>query len=133
MSECKPIGTPSLVQPLGTNANGKHHHENWDCASAAGMSMCLVGNACPEIQCAVHQCACFTHAPCHSHVEAVKRIAQCLKCVLEAEQGLQFTVSDNFGLNLFVDANFSGLWTHEDDQDPVCVKSRTGYVVTFGD
>ena len=42
-------------------------------------------------------------------------------------------MSDNFGLNLFVDADFAGLWTHEDDQDLVCVKSRTGYVVTLGD
>ena len=50
-----------------------------------------------------------------------------------AEQGLQFTVSDNFNLDLCIDANFAGLWTCEDDQDPVCVKSRTGCVVTLGD
>ena len=75
MSECKPIGTPSLVQPLRTNANGKRHYENWDYASAVGMLMYLAGNAYPEIQYSVHQCACFTHAPRHSHAEAVKRIA----------------------------------------------------------
>ena len=52
---------------------------------------------------------------------------------LMAEQGLQFTVSENFNLALCVNTNFAGLWTHEDDQDPVCVKSRTGHVVTLGD
>ena len=31
-----------------------------------------------------------------------------------------------------MDADFDGLWRHEDDQDPVCVKSRTGYVITLG-
>ena len=31
-----------------------------------------------------------------------------------------------------MDADFAGLWNHEDDQDPVCVKSRTGYVLTLG-
>ena len=31
-----------------------------------------------------------------------------------------------------MDADFAGLWGYEDDQDPVCVKSRTGYVLTLG-
>ena len=60
MTNCNASGTPSLVQPLGTDANGIRHHEPWDCASAVGMLMCLAGNACPEIECAVHQCARFT-------------------------------------------------------------------------
>ncbi len=34
-------------------------------------------------------------------------------------------------LDCYVDADFAGLWRHEDDQDPVCVKSRTGYVLTL--
>ena len=36
-------------------------------------------------------------------------------------------------MDLYVDADFAGLWTYEDEQDPVCVKSRTGYVITLGD
>ena len=28
-------------------------------------------------------------------------------------------------------ANFAGLWGHEDPQDPICARSRTGFVVTF--
>ena len=36
-------------------------------------------------------------------------------------------------LDCYVDADFAGLWSYEDDQDPVCVKSRTGYVMTLGD
>ena len=95
--------------------------------------MYLAGNVYPEIQYAVHQCARFTHAPRHSHAVAVKRIAHYLKGVLDAEQGLQLNVSENFNLDLYVDADFAGLWTYEDEQDPVCVKSRTGYVITLGD
>ena len=56
---CNTSGTPSLVQPLGTDANGIRCHEPWDCASAVGMLMHLAGNVCLEIQCAVHQCARF--------------------------------------------------------------------------
>ena len=62
----------------------------------------------------------------------MKRIARHLKGVLKAEQGLQFTISGDFNLDLCVDADFAVLWTHEDDQDPVCVKPRTGHVVTLG-
>ena len=28
-------------------------------------------------------------------------------------------------------ADFAGLWGHEDPQDPICARSRTGFVVTF--
>ncbi len=35
-------------------------------------------------------------------------------------------------LDLYVDADFAGLWSYEHDQDPVCVKSRTGFVITLG-
>ena len=30
-----------------------------------------------------------------------------------------------------MDADFAGLWGHEDDQDPVSVKSRTGFTLTL--
>ena len=95
--------------------------------------MCLAGNACPELQYSVRQCARFTHVPHHSHDVAVKRIAHHLQGMLESEQGLTFKATTKLNLDLHVDADYAGLWTHEDDQDPICVKSRTGHVVTLGD
>ena len=41
-------------------------------------------------------------------------------------------IADDLTLDCFVDADFPGLWSYEDDQDPVCVCSRTGYVMTMG-
>jgi hypothetical protein len=35
------------------------------------------------------------------------------------------------GLDCCVDADFAGLWGHEDDQDPVSVRSRTGFTLTL--
>ena len=133
MVNCNPKDSPCNVQPLGTDKNGKRHFENWDYASAVGMLMYLAGNAHPEIQFAVHQCARFCHAPRHSHAIAVKRIAHYLKGVLDKKEGLLFKVNPAQKLDLFVDADFAGLWGYEDDQDPVCVRSRTGYVMTLGD
>ena len=133
MMSCNPKDSPCNVQPLGTDKNGKHHYEPWDYASAVGMLMYLAGNAYPEIQFAVHQCARFCHAPRHSHAIAVKRIAHYLKGILNKQQGLIFKATPDQRLDMFVDADFAGLWGYEDDQDPVCVKSRTGYVMTLGD
>ena len=59
-------------------------------------------------------------------------MAHYLKGVLNQKQGLTFTANKDPILNLYVDADFAGLLTHEDDQDPVCVKSKTGYVMTLG-
>ena len=132
MFNCNPKDFLRNVQLLVTDKNGKRHFESWEYASAVRMLMYLAGNAYPEIQFAVHQCARFCHAPRHSHAIAVKRIAHYLKGVLNKEQGLIFTASVDHKLDLFVDADFAGLWNYEDDQDPVCVKFRTGYVMTLG-
>jgi hypothetical protein len=40
--------------------------------------------------------------------------------------------STDLKMDLYADADFAGLWNAEDSQDPTCVKSRTGYVVTLG-
>ena len=36
---------------------------------------------------------------------------------------------DALNVDCYVDADFAGLWPHEEKQDPSCVKSRTGYVI----
>ena len=34
-------------------------------------------------------------------------------------------------VDCYADADFAGLWGHEDPQDPICARSRNGFVVTF--
>lgn len=36
-------------------------------------------------------------------------------------------------MDYYVDSDFSGLWPNEDKLDPICVKSRTGYVICLAD
>ena len=132
MKDCNPSSTPCTLQPLGTDANGKRFSEDWEYASAVGMLMYLAGNAYPEIQYAVHQCARFTHAPRQSHATAIKRIAHYLQGVLNKEAGLCYRITKDLNFDLYCDADYAGLWTYEDDQDPVCVRSPTGYAMTLG-
>ena len=35
----------------------------------------------------------------------------------------------SYNVDYFIDADFSGLWNSENDQYPVCVKSRTSVVI----
>jgi hypothetical protein len=130
MSECNTRGSPALSTPLGTDADGPRRKETWNYASVIGMMMYLSSNAHPEIQFAVHQCARFTHCPRASHEEGVKHICRYLQGV--KDNGLTFRPSADLQLDCYVDADFAGLWNYESDQDPVCVKSRTGYVMTLG-
>ena len=95
--------------------------------------MYLAGNAHPEIQFSVHQCAQFTHTPRKSHGVAIKRIGRYLQGVLQRGDGLCFESTGTLQLDFHVDSDFSGLWCYEDDQDPVCVSSRTGYDMTLSE
>jgi hypothetical protein len=78
--------------------------------------MYLASNAHPEIQFAVHQCACFTHCARTSHEGGVKHICRYLQGV--KDNGLTFKPSNELQLDCYVDADFAGLWNYESDQDP---------------
>ena len=92
--------------------------------------MYLAFNTRPDIQFAIHRCARFTHNPKESHGEAIKRICRYLAGT--KDKGTTFSPTKTLSLDCYVDADFAGLWLFERDQDPVCVKSRTGYVLMLG-
>jgi hypothetical protein len=130
MADCNTRGSRALSAPLGTDADGPRRKDTWHYASAIGMLMYLSSNAHPEIQFSLRQCAPFTHCPQATHEDAVKHICRYLQGVKDND--LMFKPSNDLQLDCYVDADFSGLWNYESDQDPVCVKSRTGYVITLG-
>ena len=39
--------------------------------------------------------------------------------------------SKTLQFDCYVDADFEGLWNVEQDRDPLCVKSRTVYLIMF--
>ena len=131
LEEANGKSTPAASSaPLGTDGSGKMMAESWNYASVIGMLMYLASNSRPDIQFAVHQCARFTHAPKQSHANAVKRVVRYL--LGTRSEGMTFKIDQDLALDCFADADFAGLYGYEDDQDPVCVKSRTGYVITLG-
>ena len=120
---------PASTTPLGKETTGAPRKEEWSYSSIIGMMLYLASNSRPDIAFAVHQCARFNHCPRLKHEQAVKRIARYLKGT--RNKGLLFTPSDELSLELHADADWAGLWNSELPDDPTCVKSRTGYLITL--
>ena len=76
------------------------------------MIVYLVSNTRPDISFAVHQCARFTHNTNLSHETDVKRICRYLQGT--KENGLVFNPSKKLVVDCYADADFAGLWGHED-------------------
>jgi hypothetical protein len=129
MTNCNTKATPCYQTPLGTNPEGESVTGKFEYASAVGILMYLSSNSRPDIQYAVHQCARFTHFPKKMHEDAILRICRYLKGT--RDKGLILQPSDDMTLDCYVDADFAGLYGVEADQDPVCVKSQTGYCLTL--
>jgi Reverse transcriptase (RNA-dependent DNA polymerase) len=129
LKDCTPRSTPAATAPLGSDKNGTAFQESWSYPAAVGMLLYLSSNTRPDIQFAVHQVARFSHSPKQSHGQAIKRIIRYLSST--KERGILFEPDLKAGLDCYVDADFAGLYGYEDDQDPVSVKSRTGFVLTL--
>ena len=129
MQDASTAPTPAVVQSLGKDELGESFDETWEYASVVGMLLYLSGNSRLDIAYAVNQCARFTHNPKTSHATAIKRILRYLKGT--ADQGLNLKPKSNYKVDCYVDADFEGLWGSENHQDPISVKSRSGYLITF--
>jgi hypothetical protein len=121
---------PAKLGVLGTDPEGDPPDSSFHYASVIGMMGYLQANSRPDITFAVSQCACFTSCPRRSHEQALERIGQYLKGTMN--KGLLLlptTLGSTFSTGVYVDADFAGGWGYEDPNDPVSVKSRTGFLV----
>jgi hypothetical protein len=125
------IGTPAETSPLPKDVNGDPPSATFNYAAVVGMLLYLSGHSRPDIAFAVHQCARYTFNPTRRHELALIRIGRYLKGTMD--RGLILSPTDSPNIDCYPDADFAGLWGHEDPQDPHCVRSRTGYVIlAFG-
>jgi len=129
MENANGVDTPATQSSLGADLNGEPFDETWEYRSIIGMLMYLAANTRPDIAYAVHSCARFSHAPRAVHATAVKRILRYL--VRTRDKGLHMSPTDLLKVDCYVDSDFAGLFGAEHDQDPVSVKSRTGYIIKY--
>jgi len=65
-----------------------------------------------------------------AHAKALKRIGRYLKGCMS--DGLVIKKSSSLALDCYVDADFAGNYVKSEADDPSSVRSRTGFVITFG-
>jgi hypothetical protein len=129
MQQCNPSDNPTTQQALGTHPDNPAMTESWNYRSIVGMMLYLSGNTRLDIAYGVSQVARFSHQPKQPHAVAVKRIVRYLKAT--AHEGTIFKPPDSIHLDLYVDADFAGLWGVESPSDPVSVKSRSGHLISL--
>lgn len=93
---------------LHPDINEPPRQENWNYRSVIGKLNYIANNTRPDISMAVHQCARYSSNPKALHELAVKFIIHYLH--VTRNKGLILKPTKDFSLNMFVDADFSGMW-----------------------
>ena len=119
--------TPAEGTPLVRDEEGEPFRGDFSYSSAIGMLLYLSGHTRPDIAYAVNCCARYMFNPRHSHEIALKRIGRYLKAT--RNKGLILDPCKELRIDSYPDADFAGLYGHEKSSDPVCAKSRTGFVI----
>ncbi len=124
--------TPSESKPLVKNLNGEATSGAFSYSSVVGMLLYLSGHTQPDITFAVNCCARYMFCPKHLHELASKRIGCYLKQT--SDRGIVMNPSSNVcKIDAYPDADFAGMYGHEDNTDPACAKSCTGFIITFAE
>jgi hypothetical protein len=123
--------TPAETSPLPKDSQGVPATGTFNYAAVVGMLLYLSGHTRPDIAFAVHQCARYTFCPTRRHELALIRIGRYLKGTMD--KGLIMSPNDKPCVDCYPDADFAGLYGHEDSQDPHCARSRTGYLISMFD
>jgi hypothetical protein len=131
MESANPCSNPVTTQALGSNKDGEDMTDPWNYRSIVGMLLYLTTNTRPDIAFAVSQVARFSNQPKQSHAIAVKRIIRYLKGT--ADQGCIYKRPKTLCLDMYVDADFAGLYGVEPIGSKLCATSRTGYIISVSE
>ena len=82
-----------------------------------------------DISYITHQCARFTSNPKAMHAKAIRWIARYLKGT--REKGFVMSPDQTKGIEVYVDADFSGNWHRDDSSDVSTARSRHGYIIKY--
>jgi hypothetical protein len=116
---------------LHRHINSDPFDESFDYRSVIGMLNYLDAGSRSDTAYATHQCARFSANPKVEHGKAVRWLGRYLKGT--RDQGTIFKPDINAGLEVYVDADFSGNWDKDADAsaDRDTARSRHGYIIKY--
>ena len=122
--------TPAEAIPLAKDADGEEATGMFNYASVVGMLLYLSGHTRPDVAYAVNCAARYMFCPKRLHEVSVTQIGRYLKAT--RTRGLIVNPSHTtLKIDAYPDADFAGMYGHEKADDPTCVRSRTGYIITL--
>ena len=121
--------TPAGYPLLNKDESGPANKASWKYHGIIGMLGYLQGTTRPNIAISTHRCARFKNYPHLSHERAVKRIGRYL--LDTREKGMIYIPDTSWGLECYVDADFSGGWKDGDHESPESVLSRTYFFIMY--
>jgi hypothetical protein len=128
MDQTNAKGTPAEHKPLVKDENGKPQQDTFNYASVVGMLLYLSGHTRPDLAYSVSQVGRFMFNAKRSHEISIKQIGYYLIGTKDKRMIIKPTAT--IGIDAYPDADFAGLCGYEDNNDPVCIRSHTGYVIT---
>ena len=132
LNDSNPVATPSMGPLFRHKDSPAFDRNQFNYRSAIGIAQYIGNNTRPDCAYAINSCARFCIDPREPHGTAVKRFVRYIKGT--ADEGIIIRPNlDNLAIDCHVDADFAGNWDKSDPEDPSCVKSRTGFLITFAD
>jgi len=124
-----PAADVPATEVLGKDPLGEPCQCSWSMSTMVGKLQYIYGHSRPEIGFALSQCSRFTFCPKRSHELAIIQIGRCLKGA--ADKGIILKPIDltEFKIDVYVDADFLGIYGKESREDPDNVRSRGGHVI----
>ena len=124
-------GTPAMSsQILRRDETGAEFDNSFNYRSVVGKLNYLEKGTRSDIAYITHQCARFTESPKESHAKALRWLGRYLKGT--RDKGLILNPKEGSGLEVYVDADFSGNWDPKSPQnDRDTARSRHGYIVSY--
>jgi hypothetical protein len=110
LDNSKAKDTPS-VGILYPDRDGIPWQDSWNYPSVIGKLHYIPQNTRPDISFAIHQCARYSANPTALHELAVKRIGRYL--LATKDKGLILHPTQGFKLDMFINADFAGMWHRE--------------------
>ena len=127
----KPKPIPAMASKLlKRDEDGEDFDNSFHYRSVIGKLHYLEKGTRSDIAYITHQCARFAEKPKDSHAKALKWLARYLSGT--RDKGLVINPEPGKGLEVYVDADFSGNWDPKaPEKDRDTARSRHGYIITY--